>query len=261
MEERKKYQVFISSTYRDLIEERTAVTRSLLEMNCIPVGMEQFPASDMSQMEYIRMMLDDCDYYILILAGKYGTLDADGVGFTEKEYDYAISKGIPVMSFVVKDIGKLKSDKCENDDSGRARLASFRVKVCSNKLVKFYSNIGELQAAVSVSLFQCMQQFPAPGWVRGDILENDDSVEKRIEEYMRKHTATDKDIDALFHSEGPLILNGGNASGFAEEQHAESTIPAGMESLLKQTSKVLSAQHSPKVIRSKDPYLNGNNEW
>lgn len=257
----KKYQIFISSTYKDLVEERAAVTRSLLEMNCIPVGMEQFPASDMSQMEYIRMMLDDCDYYILILAGKYGSLDTDGIGFTEKEYDYAVSKGIPVMSFVVKDIDKLESANCEKDDAGRARLASFRAKVCSNKLVKFYSNIGELQAAVSVSLFRCIQQFPASGWVRGDALENADDVEKKIEEYIRKHTATDKDVEALFHGEDPLILNCGNASGFAEEQNTKSAIPAGMEALLTQTSKVLSVQHGPKAIRNKDPYLNGNDEW
>ena len=76
-------------------------------MGCIPVGMEQFPASNMSQMEYIKMMLEDCDYYILILAGKYGYIDSDGVGFTEKEYDYAIKKRIPVMSFIIEDIGTL----------------------------------------------------------------------------------------------------------------------------------------------------------
>ena len=81
----KKYQVFISSTYVDLIEARAAATQCLLDNDCIPVGMEQFPASEMSQMEYIKKMLDNCDYYILILGGKYGSLDTDGIGFTEKE--------------------------------------------------------------------------------------------------------------------------------------------------------------------------------
>mgnify|MGYP000509063210 CR=1 FL=1 len=96
---KKKYQVFISSTYEDLKEERAAVTQCLLNNNCIPVGMEQFPASNMSQMEYIKKMLDDCDYYILIIGGRYGSLDDDGIGYTEKEYNYAIQKGIPVMAF------------------------------------------------------------------------------------------------------------------------------------------------------------------
>jgi len=101
---KKKYQVFISSTYADLKEERMAVTQCLLDNDCIPVGMEQFPASGMSQMEYIKKMLDDCDYYILILAGRYGTLDKDGIGFTEKEFDYACQKNIPIMSFVFEDL-------------------------------------------------------------------------------------------------------------------------------------------------------------
>ena len=84
---KKKYQVFISSTYEDLKDERAAVTQCLLDNNCIPVGMEQFPSSNMSQMDYIKKMLDDCDYYILIVGGRYGSLDDDGVGYTEKEYE------------------------------------------------------------------------------------------------------------------------------------------------------------------------------
>ena len=138
----KKYQVFVSSTYKDLKEERLAVTQYLLKMGFIPVGMEQFPASNMSQMEYIKMMLDDCDYYLLILAGKYGTVAEDGVGFTEKEYDYAIANGIPVMSILIKDIGKLENSKCEETDAGRALLQNFRNKVAASKMVDFYTDIG-----------------------------------------------------------------------------------------------------------------------
>ena len=90
----KKYQVFVSSTYEDLKEERAAVSQTLLDLGCIPVGMEQFPASGMSQMDYIKKMLETCDYYILILAGRYGSVDlADGIGYTEKEYDYAVANG------------------------------------------------------------------------------------------------------------------------------------------------------------------------
>lgn len=122
----KKYQVFVSSTYKDLKEERMAVIRLLLKMGFIPVGMEQFPASNMSQMEYIKMMLDSCDYYLLILAGKYGSVDVDGIGFTEKEYDYAIANGIPVMSILVEDIGKLENAKCEDTDAKRELLMKFR---------------------------------------------------------------------------------------------------------------------------------------
>ena len=36
----KKYQVFVSSTYEDLQEERKKVMEALLQMNCFPVGMD-----------------------------------------------------------------------------------------------------------------------------------------------------------------------------------------------------------------------------
>ena len=35
----KRYQVFVSSTYKDLVEERSAVTSCLLDNDCIPIGM------------------------------------------------------------------------------------------------------------------------------------------------------------------------------------------------------------------------------
>lgn len=164
---KKKYQVFVSSTYKDLMEERHAVMQVLLDNDCIPVGMEQFPASDMSQMAYIEKMLEDCDYYILILAGKYGSVDSDGIGFTEKEYDFAISKGIPVLSFVIKEIGNLPSSKCEETEKQRELLSVFREKVCRNKLVKFYQNSSELKAEVATAINHAKADFPAIGWVRG----------------------------------------------------------------------------------------------
>lgn len=207
----KKYQVFISSTYSDLIEERAAVTQCLLEMDCIPVGMEQFPASNMSQMDYIKMMLDNCDYYILILAGKYGSTDVDGIGFTEKEYDYAIEKEIPVMSFVIRNIGNLMNDKCENSDEGREKLENFRKKVCTGKLVKFYDNCETLKAAVAVSLNRCIQHFPAVGWVRGDNVKKPLSIEEKIEKIIRENRISNQNIDELF-GEDTIIIDCGDAN-------------------------------------------------
>lgn len=173
---KKKYQVFVSSTYADLKEERAAVTQCLLDMNCIPVGMEQFPASNMKQMDYIKMMLDDCDYYILILAGRYGSCDSDGIGFTEKEYDYALSQHIPVMSFLKDDIGVIPNEKCEKTENGQKKLEEFRAKVSKDKLVRYYSDIGNLKADVAVSLSQCIRDYPRVGWVRANEITDNNIV-------------------------------------------------------------------------------------
>jgi hypothetical protein len=58
-----KYQIFISSTYEDLKEERDRVIRAVLEMGHIPVGMEMFNAADESQWNIIKRRIDECDYY------------------------------------------------------------------------------------------------------------------------------------------------------------------------------------------------------
>lgn len=241
----KKYQVFVSSTYKDLKEERLAVTQHLLKMGFIPVGMEQFPASNMSQMEYIKMMLDDCDYYLLILAGKYGTVDTDGVGFTEKEYDYAIANGIPVMSILIKDIGKLENSKCEETDAGRALLQNFRNKVAASKMVDFYTDIGSLTSAVGAAIFRCVRDFPAKGWIRGDSADSSADIKAQIEEYMREHTATSSDIEAFFN-DNTIILNGGNASSYNSEDPSKvstDTISlAGARTLVEEVAKKM-----PKV--------------
>ena len=164
---KKKYQVFISSTFNDLIEERMAVTQCLLDNDCIPIGMEQFSASDMDKMEYIERVLEDCDYYILILAGRYGSLDKDGVGDTEKEYLYAESHRIPIMSFVIKDPNNLTVDKSAKNDDEKRKLSAFRDIVCNSRTVKFYENKDDLKAAVATSINRCIKDFPAVGWVRG----------------------------------------------------------------------------------------------
>lgn len=46
----KRYQVFLSSTYVDLKEEREEILRILLKLNCFPAGMELFPAIDEERM-------------------------------------------------------------------------------------------------------------------------------------------------------------------------------------------------------------------
>ena len=200
---KKKYQVFISSTYEDLKDERAAVIQCLLDNNCIPVGMEQFPSSNMSQMDYIKKMLDDCDYYILIIGGRYGSLDDDGIGYTEKEYDYAIQNGIPVMAFVFDHPEKLPFDKRDQKDARRKKFDKFREKVLkSKKLVKFHSGISDLKANVATSINAAIRDYPAIGWVRGNVLNENlgadveiSNMRKEIEDLKKKLTAKNERLD------------------------------------------------------------------
>lgn len=93
----KRYQVFVSSTFADLKEERAKVIQTIMELDYIPAGMEIFPAIDEEQFEFIKKVIDDCDYYLLIIGGRYGSLSDDRISYTEKEYDYAREKILKLL--------------------------------------------------------------------------------------------------------------------------------------------------------------------
>ena len=92
-EMKKRFQVFISSTFKDLEKEREVIANTLLEKDCIPVGMEWFSAMDEEKFEYIKKVIDDSDYCVLLLGGLYGSIATDGKSYTEKEFDYAVEQG------------------------------------------------------------------------------------------------------------------------------------------------------------------------
>ena len=80
----KRYQVFVSSTYRDLVQERVEVLQALLELDCMPAGMELFSRP---------RAIDESDYYLVISAGRYGAslatiwpeLHRDGISLRSRD--------------------------------------------------------------------------------------------------------------------------------------------------------------------------------
>src|SRR5688572_17824780 len=79
----KRYQVFVSSTFRDLKNERDRILRTLAESNYIAAGMEFFPAIDQEQFNFIKTVIDESDYYVAVVAGMYGSLASDGLSYSE----------------------------------------------------------------------------------------------------------------------------------------------------------------------------------
>lgn len=175
----KRYQVFVSSTYVDLREERSKVMQQLLEMNCIPAGMELFPAADDDAWTLIKNVIDECDYYLLILAGRYGSTDEHGMGFTEKECRYAIETGKPVIAFIHSSPNQLAFDKSEPNEEGRAKLEAFR-ELARQKHCKYWSNVGDLASAVTVSMVHMINRHPGVGWIRADQLPAEDILTETI---------------------------------------------------------------------------------
>ncbi|MFI2818794.1 DUF4062 domain-containing protein [Vreelandella piezotolerans] len=168
----KKYQVFVSSTYIDLLDERKEVTQALLELDCIPIGMELFPASDEDQWSFIKSVIDDCDYYLLILAGRYGSCSESGLSYTEMEYRYAIDTGKPVIAFLHQEPELIPAKFSESDKEMQEKLASFR-SLAQKKLCKFWTTPTELSAVVGRSIVQLKKRSPAIGWVKADLVPDE----------------------------------------------------------------------------------------
>jgi hypothetical protein len=164
-----KYQVFVSSTFIDLEEERMGVFQTLLDANCIPSGMESFAASSDDQFSYIKKVMDQCDYYVLIVGGRYGSCK-DGKSYTEKEYEYALEKKIPVLVFIPENIEDISSEKKEETEEGKIKYLQFIKRLTDNHHLRHWKNKYHLCLEVIKAINETKDEKPAVGWVRGDTI-------------------------------------------------------------------------------------------
>ncbi|TDU66500.1 uncharacterized protein DUF4062 [Prosthecobacter fusiformis] len=160
----KKFQIFVSSTFEDLRSERECVAKSILEIGDIPVGMEMFSAADESQWRLIKRQIEQSDYYIVLVAHRYGTI-FENVSFTEREYDYAVERGVPVLGFILDKNVEWPPVWIDADADSRSKLEAFKSKVMS-KMVSFWTNSDSLTSKVLAALSKQKNLNPMPGWVR-----------------------------------------------------------------------------------------------
>ena len=180
-----RYQVFVSSTYDDLRAERQQATQAILEAGYFPSGMELFPATDDTQWELIKRVIEESDYYVVILGGKYGSIGPAGLSYTEMEYDYAVSNNLPVLGFVRSNIENVPSKFVETDSEKLVKMEAFRAKVMSRTCRKFSDPL-ELGMAVMKSLMHETRVRPRIGWVRADQArsEEDKARERKLEQSL-----------------------------------------------------------------------------
>ncbi|EMY8091617.1 DUF4062 domain-containing protein [Klebsiella variicola] len=164
----KKYQVFVSSTYVDLIDARKKIIETVLSLYHFPVGMEMFSADDSEQWDIIKETIDASDYYIIIIGHKYGSISAGGISYTEMEYDYAKSLNIPVLAFIRNRDVLTKPNEREIDYANVERLEAFIEKAKANKMCDFWESIEDLATKVAIALPKVMRRTARIGWVRGD---------------------------------------------------------------------------------------------
>ncbi|MET4577409.1 DUF4062 domain-containing protein [Ottowia thiooxydans] len=171
MSAKKKLQVFISSTYKDLKTERQAAVEAILKAGHIPAGMELFSAGSESQLEIIRRWIDESDVYMLVLGGRYGSVDPKtSLSYTELEYDYAVSQSKPVFAVVINDSALNEKVKVEGKDAMETEnpreLKLFREKVLS-RISSFFSDPKDIKLAVHETLSDLQNRHQFTGWISG----------------------------------------------------------------------------------------------
>ncbi|SDU16324.1 DUF4062 domain-containing protein [Nitrosomonas ureae] len=234
----KRYQVFVSSTYRDLLEARQEVMQALLELDCIPAGMELFPAADDDQWTLIKRVIDDCDYYIVIIAGRYGSLGPGNKSFTQLEYEYAIEQGKPVIAFLHKTPGRLPAEDSEKEPEKVKKLEEFR-SFAEQKMVRYWNGPADLGSAVSRSLIKLIKNNPGIGWVKADLLPSKESIEeilllrKQIDTLQREleasRTTVPKETEHLAQGEDLFDINYGFGAFKSSRYTADTIYSASFE--------------------------------
>lgn len=173
----KKLQVFVSSTYTDLIEERQAAVEAILDAGHIPAGMELFKAGNNSQLKTIYRWIDESDVYMLILGGRYGSIEKEsGKSYTQLEYEYALSEDIPVFAVVLSQsylTKKINSLGLTNiiEQNAHDKYQSFKSLVMS-KIIREVDDCKDIKINIHSTLNDFMHDYDLVGWVRNNN-END----------------------------------------------------------------------------------------
>lgn len=198
----KKLQVFVSSTYTDLIEERQAAVEAILAAGHIPAGMELFTAGDASQMTVIKRWIDESDIYLLILGGRYGSIESgSGKSYTHLEYEYALSTSKPLFSVVISE--KALDQKVEGNNwrnvterDNPQRLKDFRNQVLYY-LVKFWDDKKDIKLAIheTINDFSFTKK-DLVGWVKGDNVVNSGLLAEEIARLTKENSELRQKLSA-----------------------------------------------------------------
>ncbi len=168
MVEEKKYQIFVSSTYTDLIGAREKVFETILKLYHFPIGMEMFSADDDEQWEVITDTIDSSDYYVVIIGHRYGSVTSEGFSYTEKEYDYAKKQNIPILAFIRNRDVATKPNERDEDHKNIEKLDQFIEKATKNKMCDFWKNEDDLSTKIAIALPKIFRKTPRIGWIRSD---------------------------------------------------------------------------------------------
>src|SRR5262249_34736131 len=201
MAQKKKLQVFVSSTYADLREERQAAVEAILMAGNSPAGMEIFTAGYQSQMQVIKRWIDESDIFLLILGGRYGSIESSSQkSYIHLEYEYAIERNKPFFAVVITDTHleekvKTQGSQVMETEHGQ-KLRDFK-NIVRSRMVRFWSNPLEIKLAIYETLNKFSDRPDVVGWVPGNEAVNIGPALEEIARLTKENTELRQQLASL----------------------------------------------------------------
>jgi len=163
----RKYQVFVSSTFTDLHEARQELMVALLAQGMIPTGLELHPGEGNKRWTVIQDVIRECDYYLILLGGRYGTLSPIGLSHVHREFVYATTKKKPALALLHEHPDQLPEDQRETNSSGQAKFRDFRQLLQEQAHCYYWKSPADLATVINRAVPEFIAANPAPGLIRG----------------------------------------------------------------------------------------------
>lgn len=219
---KNRLQVFVSSTFTDLRQERQAAVEAILSAGHIPAGMELFAAGDESQMEAIKQWIDESDVFLLILGGRYGSIEPNsGKSYIHLEYEHALSKGKPLFACVIDDAALQNSSMKYGSLENAKQLDAFRDLVKS-KMVEFWKDSKDIELAIHKKLGELSRRKDLVGWIRANQEANLPALSDELARLSRENSElraqlaafSEPTINGMRYSQLKKLLQGKGLWGF-----------------------------------------------
>ncbi|MBN2090273.1 DUF4062 domain-containing protein [candidate division KSB1 bacterium] len=154
----RTYKVYISSTYKDLSEQRKLAAQVALEMSLLPIAMEDYSSTEEKPVDKCCNDVKCCDIFIGIYAFRYGYVpDGYDKSITHLEYEAAGLANIPRLIFIIDDEAPWPRLKMDQDLS---EIDEFRNLLRKNHTSPPIKDINQLKSAITTALHHTINNLP-----------------------------------------------------------------------------------------------------
>ncbi|WP_202742544.1 DUF4062 domain-containing protein [Acinetobacter calcoaceticus] len=158
-----RYQIFISTSGRDMQPERMVLSQTLVGMGFFAWGLEHRTPLTTT---LARRQIDECDYVILLLGSQYGEQSISGVSYLSLEYEYALSQAKPIIVFMHEQPENCEIDLQEIHPQLKDKFLAFRKKLLHEaEHIFYFKTPRELELVIRLNIPLMVEQHMGQGWV------------------------------------------------------------------------------------------------